>query len=93
MAGPEGNVCKLCRYAQGMCQIGFRKSHERTDPQCRLHGVTGRASGAKSAPNRQASPLLGETRLPRPLLRRPAPRKSSFEHGGDCTYNMIRSRA
>ena len=62
MAGPEGKICKLCRYAQGMCQIGFRKSHERTDPRCRLHGVTGRASGAKSAPKRQASPPpRGET--------------------------------
>ena len=59
MAGPEGKVCKLCRYAQGMCQIGFRKSHERTDPQCRLRGVTGRASGAKSAPKRQAGPPPG----------------------------------
>ena len=59
MAGSEGKVCKLCRYAQGMCQIGFRQSHERTDPQCRLHGVTGRASGAKSAPKPPGQPSPG----------------------------------
>ena len=62
MAGPEGKICRLCRYAQGICQAGFRKNHERTDPQCRLHGVEGRASGAKAAPKSQADPpLRGET--------------------------------
>ena len=40
-------MCKLCRFAGGICQVGFRKNHERSDPQCRLHGVTGRGSGAR----------------------------------------------
>ena len=26
----------------GVCQTGFRKVHVREDPECRLHGVTGR---------------------------------------------------
>ena len=62
MAGPEGKICKLCHYALGICQAGFRKNHERTDPQCRLLGVEGRATRAKAAPKSQANPpLRGET--------------------------------
>ena len=28
-----------------MCQLGFRKTHVREDPECRLHGQLGRCSG------------------------------------------------
>ena len=57
-AGPEGKVCKLCRFALGICQTGFRKIHERSDPQCRLHGVEGRATQVKAAPKSQGNPPL-----------------------------------
>ena len=30
--------CKLCKCAGGICQQGFRKTHERIDPACRFHG-------------------------------------------------------
>ena len=51
-------MCRLCRFAGGICQVGFRKTHERSDPQCRLHGVIGRGTGAR--PNKaDASPEEG----------------------------------
>ena len=56
MAGPEGRVCKLCRFALGICQTGYRKVHERADPQCRLHGVEGRATQVKTAPRSEGTP-------------------------------------
>ncbi|CAE7847872.1 rnc, partial [Symbiodinium sp. KB8] len=44
-------------------QVGFRKNHERSDPQCRLHGVIGRGTGAR--PNKaDASPEEGGLDLP-----------------------------
>ena len=36
--------CKLCKFGDGVCTQGFRKQHERTDPNCRLHGVTDRGN-------------------------------------------------
>ena len=42
MAACRGQQCKLCRFGGGVCQTGFRKVHVREDPECRLHGVTGR---------------------------------------------------
>ena len=33
-------ICKLCGYAEGTCTTGMRKLHDRSDPACRLHGVT-----------------------------------------------------
>ena len=42
MATRGGRECKLCRYGGGFCQPGFKKTHVRDDPQCRLHGVTQR---------------------------------------------------
>ena len=42
MAARRGQQCKLCRFGGGVCQTVFRKVHVREDPECRLHGVTGR---------------------------------------------------
>ena len=50
--------CKLCRLASGICTTGMRKTHDRTDPMCRLHGVTTAASGP--ARDRSRTPCRGE---------------------------------
>ena len=55
-------MCRLCRFAGGICQVGFRKNHERSDPQCRLHGVTGRGTRARLN-KADASPEEGELDL------------------------------
>ena len=34
-------VCRLCREAGGTCVTGYRKTHDRSDPLCRLFGVLG----------------------------------------------------
>ena len=61
MAAEGDAICKLCRLAEGMCAVGFRKRHERSDPQCRLHGVTGQASGAMPArPHPKAPAATGD---------------------------------
>ena len=50
--------CKLCRLASGICTTGMRKTHDRTDPMCRLHGVSSAASGP--ARDRSRTPCQGE---------------------------------
>ena len=72
--------CKLCKFGDGVCVQGFRKQHERTDPNCRLHGVTDRGTrkltGTDSRPRQSSEkvassgqpPPAGEAaQLPRPL--------------------------
>ena len=44
--------CTLCRLASGVCTVGMRKSHVRTDPACRLHGVTSAATASPKARSR-----------------------------------------
>lgn len=39
------SICRLCREAGGICTLGYRKTHERSDPQCRLHGTVGGGQG------------------------------------------------
>ena len=41
---PMEGRCRICRYGGGTCVIGFRKTHDRRDPQCRLHGDTTKAN-------------------------------------------------
>ena len=48
--------CKVCRYGGGICQPGFKKVHVRDDPQCRLHGVTGRMNQRLTVPYQPPSP-------------------------------------
>ena len=31
--------CRLCREAGGICTPGYRNTHVREDPACRLHGI------------------------------------------------------
>ncbi|CAE7774695.1 unnamed protein product [Symbiodinium sp. CCMP2592] len=53
--GPKGGrqqqtgkkQCRLCRQGSGICQQGFRKVHERSDPACRFHGFAERGSGSR----------------------------------------------
>ena len=65
--------CKLCKFGDGVCVQGFRKQHERTDPNCRLHGVTDRGnsrprqSSEKVASSGQPPPAGDATQPPRPL--------------------------
>ena len=72
--------CKLCKFGDGACVQGFRKQHERTDPNCRLHGVTDRGtrkltaidsrprqSTEKVAPSEQPPPAGESAQHPRPL--------------------------
>ena len=54
--------CKLCTFGDGVCTQGFRKQHERTDPNCRLHGVTDRGN---SRP-RQSSEAASSGQPPQP---------------------------
>ena len=44
MAAELAKVCRICRYADGVCTTGFRKTHERADPMCRLHGSASRGT-------------------------------------------------
>ena len=44
--------CKLCRLASGVCTVGMRKIHDRTDPACRLYGVTSAATASPKARSR-----------------------------------------
>ena len=78
MAGQAGKICKLCCYAEGMCQTGSRKSHECSDPQCRLHGVVGRASGAASIQTRQVNTRTGGDAAKATSTTRPCPEKVMF---------------
>ena len=48
--------CKVCRYGGGICQPGFKKVHVRDDPQCRLHGATGRMNQRLTVPYQPPSP-------------------------------------
>ena len=54
--------CKLCKFGDGVCIQGFRKQHERADPNCRLHGVTDRGN---SRP-RQSSEAASSGQPPQP---------------------------
>ena len=66
MEAAPPKVCKLCRYAKGVCTTGFRKNHERADPQCRLHGSDSRGN----------TPPAREAQKPRP---QPVPQVLHFE--------------
>ena len=57
----------------GGCGGGVQKCHERSDPQCRLHGVTGQASGAMPARPRQEAPPPGEHKATPARPRQEAP--------------------
>ena len=61
MAGEGG---KICRYADGVNTVGFRKKHERADAKCRLHGSSSRgnvppARAKAKAPPAPEPPLEG----------------------------------
>ena len=56
MGAAPPKVCKLCRYAEGICASGFRKHHERTDPQCRLHGSVSQGTTPPTRGQRQPRP-------------------------------------
>ena len=64
MAAELAKVCRICCYADGVCTIGFRKTHERADPMCRLHGSTSRGTvppaRAKASARPGQEPPLGE---------------------------------
>ena len=64
MAAELAKVCRICRYADGLCTTGFRKTHERADPMCRLHGSTSRGTvppaRAKASARPAQEPPLGE---------------------------------
>ena len=64
MAAELAKVYRICRYADGVCTIGFRKTHERADPMCRLHGSTSRGTvppaRAKASARPAQEPPLGE---------------------------------
>ena len=64
MAAELAKVCRICRYADGVCTIGCRKTHERADPMCRLHGSTSRGTvppaRAKASARPAQEPPLGE---------------------------------
>ena len=62
MGGTPPKVCRICRYADGVCTAGFRKHHERADPQCRLHGSSSRGN----RPARPQVPALREEEEPQP---------------------------
>ena len=57
MAAELAKVCRICRYADGVCTIGFRKTHERADPMCRLHGSTSRLRHGQRRVRAQEPPL------------------------------------
>ena len=76
MAAELAKVCRICRYADGVCTTGFRKTHERADPMCRLHGSTSRGTvpptrARASARSTQEPPLVeqegGEEHQPKPV--------------------------
>ena len=46
----------------GVCTAGFRKHHERADPQCRLHGSSSRGT----RPARPQVPALRQEEEPQP---------------------------
>ena len=43
--------CRLCRYAGGRCIPGYKKVHVRTDPACRLHEATTKATCTQRSGN------------------------------------------
>ena len=62
--GGMAKECKPCKFEDGTCTTGFRKQHERTDPNCRLHGVTDRGNSrprqsSEAAPSNQPPPQKG----------------------------------
>ena len=52
--GRMDKQCKLRRYGGGVWATGYRKAHQRSDPECRLHGSTKKGSG----PVRSRSPKM-----------------------------------
>ena len=76
MAAKRGLECKICRCGWGVCQPGFRKTHVREDPECRLHGQLGRCT-------RPAQPLLPAPPTPAAAESYPGPdRKTQFATPG-----------
>ena len=65
-------TCRICRQGGGICQQGFRKTHERADPACRFHGTDVRGNvavtrGEASRPKAHAPPRdSGRERTARP---------------------------
>ena len=83
--GGMDKQCKLCRLGEGICAIGFRKSHEWSDPQCRLHGSTAKGNGPRSRPvqgdpQQEAPPRTGgDAAIFRPPSPRPLAEMTQFE--------------
>ena len=73
-------TCRLCRYATGTCTVGMRKIHDRTDPACRLHGMTSAATTPPRARTR-TPPREGEQQDRRPS----PPRRGSTPAGTTTT--------
>ena len=80
MVAELAKICRICRYADGVCATGFRKTHERADPMCRLHGATSRGTvpptrAKASARPTQEPPLVEqegeEGHQPKPVGERP----------------------
>ena len=67
-------TCRICRQGGGICQQGFRKTHQCADPACRFHGsevkVRGNVAvtcGEASRPKAHAAPRdSGRERTARP---------------------------
>ena len=80
--------CKLCRLGEGICTIGFRQSHERSVPQCRLHGSTAKGNGPRCRPvqgdpQQEAPPRTGgDAATFRPPSPRPLAEMTQFETRG-----------
>ena len=72
--------CKVCRYGGGICQPGFKKVHVRDDPQCRLHGVTGRMNHRLTAPYQPPLPTPSGGRPQR--AETPLDQKTAFRTQG-----------
>ena len=77
--------CRLCRYAGGVCTTGYRKSHVRSDPACRLYKAIDKGtenvvamSGRQKEPSQSsggATPTSGT-----PKRGKAAPAKPNLDH-------------
>ena len=77
--------CRLCRYAGGVCTTGYRKSHVRSDPACRLYKAIDKGTenvvamlGRQKEPSQSsggATPTSGT-----PKRGKAAPAKPNLDH-------------
>ena len=79
MAGEGGKICRICRYADGVSTVCFRKKHERADARCRLHGAASRGD----VPPARAKAKVRPTPEP-PLEGRGEERRQPREMGGEA---------